>query len=341
MAKEIAWHPGIDDRRSDNNDLFRDSRDPLLGKSVLGALAVDVGLLDNVEMRGRIRPEESVVFYQMLRAAASVKAATLVRIAKDNLPVVQEEWRSRIEADRPQRDIPLAREVLRRGDDGAYSAALLFNNPQPQIGRLFTFDGVARRAVRVEAGSAANRGGTSRIAKHHGISHYYELEVFTEDSQNYPLIICVADLPEELPTGADIRVPVRVAGFFFKNWLYNTRGRPLGDETNDKELEGSHAQFAPLIIGRAPIVLATQQNGSSAGRFVLGGLFLLALASIWAAAAWSARDNRRFRERTPSAKFEPPPGQSLNDLNLSGPDVPISNGAAGVQASGAESPTDA
>jgi hypothetical protein len=318
LAKEIAWHPGVAEKRSDNDDLFRDSRDSLLGKSVLGALAMDVGLLDNVESRGRIRAEENLAFYQMMRAATLVKPNTLVRIAKDNLPAIQREWEDRAQVKHSEQDQALAREVVRRATTGSYSAALLFNDPKPQIGRLFTFDGVARRAVRVEAGSAASGdGGPGRAANHYGIPHYYELEVFTDDSQNYPLIFCVADLPPDFPTGANIHVPVRVAGFFFKNWLYSTRGRNQADETSDGKPVGPQAQFAPLLLGRSPIVLQPAQPASAhVGRFVLGGLFLLALAGVWIAAVWFARDDRRFRQRTLAAGFELPPGQSLNDLNV-------------------------
>jgi hypothetical protein len=43
---------------------------------------------------------------------------------------------------------------------------------------------------------------------------------------------------------------------------------------------------------------------------------VLALLGIWAAAWWFARGDRRFRERTTAANFSPPPGQSLDALNV-------------------------
>ena len=48
------------------------------------------------------------------------------------------------------------------------------------------------------------------------------MEVFTEDSQNRPLVFCVRELPPGMPTGGDLREPIRVAGFFFKSWRYRT-----------------------------------------------------------------------------------------------------------------------
>jgi hypothetical protein len=121
----------------------------------------------------------------------------------------------------------------------------------------------------------------------------------------------VRELPPGFPTGGTIHVPVRIAGFFFKDWLYHTRGAA----------NGGNAQYAPLLIGRAPLVLATDQ-GRGAAQFALGGMFVVALAGVWALVAWYARGDRRFQERI-SASFSPPPGQSLNDLNLSAADQPM------------------
>ncbi len=338
LAKEIAWYPGVPATQTSIDDLFQDSRDPLFGKSMLGTGMMDVGLLDQIEVRGRIRPQERDVFYKVLHVAGNIEPSTLVRIANDNLPTVKQEWNAQTQDDGPARRKALAREVVRRADEGRYSVALLFNDPKQQIGRLFVFDGIARRAVRVEVGSESDGGGSSDIAERYNIDHYYELEVFTDDSQNYPLVFCVSELPENFPLGADIHIPVRVAGFFFKNWLYHTRGGQQGDEMADSKSTGPRAQFAPLLIGRAPIVLAAAQPVGHAGRFVLGGLFVLALVGIWAAAAWFARGDRRFRERTPAASFSLPPGKSLNELNLPTADVPMSIQVSGVRCQVSERP---
>jgi hypothetical protein len=199
---------------------------------------------------------------------------------------------------------------------------MLFNDPQPQIGRLIVFDGVARRATRVEVGQNP-AGGSMDVSHRYAMDHYYELEVFTDDSQNFPVIFCVRDLPAGFPIGADIRVPVRVAGFFFKNWLYTTRGRSVTSDGTGDGPAGPRAQYAPLLIGRAPIVLKTEHAGPPIGRFVLGGLFVLGLVAIWATAIWFARDDRHFRQRTPAANFALPPGESLNDLNVMAVDKPM------------------
>lgn len=323
LAKEIAWFPGAPQKEIAIEDLFRDSRDPLLGKSLLGAGSMDVGLLDQVESRGRIRPQERDVFYNMLYAVGHMPPATLVRIAKDNLTIVKEFWEKQSQEQGPARRRLLASEVVRSADEGRYSVAMLFNDPEPQIGRLFVFDGVARRAVRVEVGGATESGMSNGVVDRFGFDHYYELEVFTNDSQNYPLIFCVRELPEGFPVGADIHVPVRAAGFFFKNWLYSTRGSRPQDGTNGGKTSGSRAQFAPLLIGPSPIMLPAVQPAGHTGRYVLGGLFVLGLIGIGIAAVQFARGDRHFRVKTPAASFSLPPGQSLNDLNLPTAEVPM------------------
>jgi hypothetical protein len=324
LATELAWHPGLELWSQPNSfdDLFRDARDPLLGKSMLGALRVDVGQFDLVESRGRIRPQERDLFYHVLSAVGHLKPSTLVRIANENLPIVKQHWQTHSEHKLRPLQKQLAREVVRRAEQGRYSAALLFNDPQPQIGRLFVFEGIARRAVRVEVSPESKDGGAT-VYYPYGFDHYYELEVFTDDSQNYPLVFCVRELPAGFPTGGELHVPVRVAGFFFKDWLYRTRGGGQGRDAAQTAGGGERAQYAPLLIGPAPIVLATPQDGAAGGRYVLGGLFLLALAGILATAVWFARDERRFRRRTPAAEFSLPPGQSLNELNLPVPEVPM------------------
>jgi hypothetical protein len=318
LAKEVAWYPGKPAESNeelfqpDVSELFGEKPDPLLGKSILGSLGMDVGQLDLVQSRGRIRPEEREAFYQILGAVAKTNPHTLADLAKTNLIGVHEFWKSRLISEQDNSRRALAREAANRAAHGQYSAAALFNDPQSQIGQLVVVDGAARRVVRVEVGAAADGDSQSDIARRFGLDHYYEIEVFTDDSQNYPLVFCVRELPEGFPTGDSLHVPVRVAGFFFKDWLYRTRGGGEGDKPADLD---DPAQYAPLLIGSAPLVIA-EEKGGGAGRWIGGGLFLLALGAIWATAAWFARGDRQFRERTQAASYSLPIGESLNDLHV-------------------------
>ncbi len=320
LAKEIAWHPG----KQANDDsplgpgvgeLFHGKADKSFGKALLGSIGMDVGLLDMIQSRGPIRVEERDAFYKMLQSVGEVGEQQLVQFAQQNLPAVRHDWELQGQAATTRPRHLLAIEAVRRAAAGRYSVAPLFNDAERQIGRLFVFDGSARRAVRVETGSQAE-GDRGEIASRFGIDHYYELEVFTDDSQNYPLVFCVRELPEGFPVGDSIHEPVRVAGFFFKDWLYGTRGG--GEDRNAAHTTGDadRARFAPLLIGRAPIVLEPEQGGAGVAQYVAGAVFVMALAGVWAAAVIYARGDRRFRQRTLAERFSIPAGQSLNDINL-------------------------
>ncbi len=322
LAKEVAWHPSKSLEPDaelfgpDIVELFGKKGDPRFGISVLGNLGVDVGLLDGIQGRGRIRAEEREIFYQMMRAVGQFAPSVYVDIAQATLPAVRKHWEQALTVEIDAKRRALAKVAASRAAEGRYSVAPLFNEPESQIGRLIVVDGRARRIVRVELGEKLG-GGQNDVARRFGINHYYEMEVFTDDSQNYPLIFCVRKIPDDFPKGGMIDVPVRVAGFFFKDWLYRTR-RSGNEEVADETPGGAgRAQYAPLLIGNEPVVLAAPRRGRAGiGRIIAGSLFLLALGGIWAAAAWFARDDRRFRERTPAANFSLPPGQSLNELNV-------------------------
>jgi hypothetical protein len=320
VAKRIAWHP-------------QTAREPVvsLGMSILGSLGMDVGLLDQVRSHGRLRTRDAAeaarfndqreAFYQMLNAAGKIGANQLIRFANSNLETIRGEWEREMTEARDANRRALAREVVERAKAGRYSVAPLFNDAARQIGQLIVVDGAARRVVRVDIGSGGGGGAPSDVARRFNIDHYYEMQVFSDDSQNYPLVFCVRELPAGLPVGDDLHVPVRIAGFFFKDWLYATRGtRDLDSGALDPR--NGKQQHAPLLVGRAPVLLKFEE-GRGTAQLVGGGLFLLALGVIWAAAWWFSRGDRRFAERRREAALSLPTGESLNDLNLPAADEPI------------------
>jgi hypothetical protein len=311
VAKRVTWHPTT-------------PREPAvsLGMSVLGSLGMDVGLLDQIRSHGPLHRGDTAAFYEMLGAAGRIGANQLIRFANGNLDVVRRQWEQEASTASDEMRRELGNEVVRLANEGRYSFALLYNDAKRQIGQLVVFDGTARRVVRIDVGSRDEDGAPSAVARRFGIDHYYELHVFTDDSQNYPLVCCMRELPTGLPTGDDLHVPVRVAGFFFKDWLYTTRGtRDL--DTGELDLQNGKRQHAPLLVGRAPVLLQLEEK-SGAGQLVGGGLFLLALGGIWAAAWWLSRQDRRVAERRRTAVHSLPPGQSLNDLTIPPADEPVS-----------------
>ncbi len=295
------------------DQLVGEAPDETLGNAVLSNLGMDVKLLDEVKSRGPLRGEDREAFYQMLKAVGQIGSHQLARFAQQNLPAVRDEWQRRLASADSEPRRSMFQEALRHAAKGRYSVTPLFNDAQHQQGRLFVFDGTARRVVRVEVGSQSD-GGPNDIARRFGFDHYYEMEVFTADSQNHPLSFCVRELPDGFPIGDSLYEPVRVAGFFFKDWLFRTR-----------DSAGDDIQYAPLLIGRAPLRLPPEQSGSSLSRYVGVGLFVLGLAGIWIAAVVYARSDRQFRRRTAVADWSLPTGQSLNDLNLAAADRPVNS----------------
>ncbi len=127
--------------------------------------------------------------------------------------------------------------------------------------------GEALRAVRVRVDDPD-------VVRRFGIRQYYEIEVVTPDSQNNPLVVCVAELPEGLPLGDKIHESVRVAGFFLKSWAYNTAKGAVANMTRNLAIDhapegvfvrrwipefGTAACPRPIVDERAPSARAQQR----------------------------------------------------------------------------------
>ncbi|MHC4180017.1 MAG: hypothetical protein ACYSWU_21140, partial [Planctomycetota bacterium] len=273
----------------------------------LGKLGMDVGLLDSVVDRtalGRPRhldqPQEVLragrereAFYALLAAAGRAKPGQLLREAGRQLQ---------------QGDGELVR-TDQHGDQ-YFSVEPLFLDAPNQHGRLVSLSGRARRVVRIDVEDAD-------IVDHFRIDHYYEISLFTDDSQNNPLIFCVRELPPGMPTGdgPEYGERVRVAGFFFKLWSY-----PIPDSDLLPEIQrgrGTPRQPAPLLIGRRPVWYPQEPAATShVAEAVAAGLFVLALFGVWIALWRSGRSDRRFHDQTVAKAHAVDPGVSLNEIGL-------------------------
>ena len=181
----------------------------------------------------------------------------------------------------------LADKELEEQGKKRFSVVPLFNDPAGQRGRLVSLSGNARRVVEVRVQD-------SGIAERFGINHYYEIYLFTNDSQSNPLVFCVRELPEGMPTGSDPQYSqqVEVAGFFLQTWRYRPE---LADELGG---DPNKLQLAPLLIGREP---RWMRPDAAAGKTpwygpATGMLFIAVLALIWLAIWRSARKDRRFKQ---------------------------------------------
>ena len=200
----------------------------------------------------------------------------------------------------------------------------MFNDAENQAGRLISLDGVARRAVRINVGTSSDNS-ASDASQLFGFDHYYELDVFTDDSQNRPVVFCVRELPVGFPTGAGLKVPVRVAGFFFKSWHYRTQGVP-GNSSDEQPTDANRGLISPLLIGRAPIAIEAESSKAPLATPLAIGLFLLAFAAVWGLVWWYSHEDRQFRRRMIDPVYSLPNGESLNGANaaLSGDGRPKS-----------------
>lgn len=238
-------------------------------RTMLGDLEMDVGLFDELSSEPVLAAEDRECFYQLLAAAGRTGPRQLSRAV-------------------PQ-------------DERNASVAPLFNQPDSQRGRLVELTGTARQALlrRVE---------DPDIVARFGIDHYYEVEIFTPDSQDNPLVFCVRDLPTGFPVGARITEPVRVAGFFFKRWGYRT-------SPADPKSGKPRRQLAPLLIGREPIWIEPPQVDQRFANGVFLVLFVVLTGVLWLIVSHLSRGDAKFHKQL-KRRFGPAPPESLNEIGL-------------------------
>ena len=213
--------------------------------AALRQLGMDMQLLDSIENRRPLLASERDCFYALFAAAGRAKPYELETAALSD---------------------------LKRTERIQFDVAPLFNSPASQAGRLVTIEGDARRAIEIRVDN-------SEIVRRFNIRRYYEIAIFTDDSQGNPLICCVLEAPKEMPLGEDIFAQVRVAGFFMKSWAY-----PRGDVNS----ADAKQQLAPLILGREARLLtpAASIADSAVNVLVVGGVLIAIAGILWA--AWRA-----------------------------------------------------
>lgn len=271
------------------------------GMSVLGIMGQDVAMLDGVVHRSPLERSETAAFYRLLAGISGSTANELVNWANRHAPRHRDTWSDALESTDPKQRA-LAREVIRMADKDQYSVAPFFNEPHKHVGQLAVFDGVLRRAIRIEMADDLDAAAA-------GLDHYYELALFTDDSQNNPLMFCVLDVPPDMPLGDDIRQPVRLAGFFFKNWRYSSR---RADEGNREQY-----RFAPMFIGRAALRIVPAPAEPIWG-WIVGLGFIALVLLIWYAGWRRSRADRTFADSTLARIKQTTEPVDLNETSLTG-----------------------
>lgn len=179
----------------------------------------------------------------------------------------------------------LADEALTPTSGPATAVAPLFNEPAKERGKQVVIEGNARRAVKINLADET-------LVERFGLDHYFELEVFTDDSQGSPLVACVRRLPADFPLGDAIYERVRVGGFFFKVWAYELN--LPGEQPPAANPAKKRYQLAPLILGksvrrlpRPSVMTATGAGAISAALFA---------AALLIACLWLWRQHREDRK---------------------------------------------
>lgn len=276
--------------------------------TLLGKLGMDYGLFEDVEDRRSLTRRERDAFYRMLMVAGYTNPTQLMRRATQ-------------------------RAIEETGQKDS-SVVPLFNEAPQQRGELFVLQGTARRVVKIRVEDP-------EIVERFGIDHYYEMAIYTDDSQGNPIFFCVRHLPEGMPTGDDPRFGefVRVAGFFFKTWGY----RPIagGPEVDDEGNRVVRRQLAPLLIGNQPVWYpAPKAERNPWIGAIAGGLFVLALVGIWIGVWRYSRSDKKFHEQTIVKTLQLDQEVRLDELGLEANDGPDFSGLAAADSDASAAPKD-
>ena len=297
-APRIAWLP---DRL---NKVAGITRHHLL----LADMGVDVGLFSHItrQTRHEFTGDERECFYQLLAAVSRTQS----NILKTKQPL-------ELEIPKLLRDTAKAK------------------------GQLFTLEGTARRITRIIVDDPDIQDRFKADIDGDGqadlLDHYYQIDMFVslkgksvqikKDASDknapvfsnvYPVNVCVRTLPAELvkmneelvagkPNQDLLRATVRLQGFFFKTWSYQTLYASSKDEDG--------FQTSPIFIASEPEVISTEITRSPYIGALVATVFTIALIACWFFIWKSSRGDRHFKETTLKPSLEATALESLAQLN--------------------------
>ena len=247
---------------------------------LLGAMGFDVGQLARVEDSKRFTAYDRECFYQLL----NIIPRTADAIAAGTTQVV-----------------PRSIDVTE-----------LLPTPARFRGRYCRINGTARRALRVQVTDPD-------VVQRFGISHYYEVEVFTNPAMTvrfvnraggddklfhrYPVVACFRELPDWLPRGETINAEVEFDGIFVKNWAYRSEymsgNQGMSDNAPSRPGNGGSAsryrQVSPLFVGARLRPNSATGTPVVAWDWGLPAVFLLLIAGVAGYLWYQERSDDRFR----------------------------------------------
>ena len=287
VASRVAWYP----------------------PTRLGNLGFDAGLFDD------LRPEEPAGRQEGAADRPGRRTLADLRLTGRNRECFYQ-MLAAVGRAQPGQLIGEAAEELRRTGKDRFSVVSLFNRPLELQGRLVVLSGTARQVIPIRVSA-------EDVVSRFGIDHYYQVFLFTDDSQSNPLVFCLRELPKGMPVGegAQYGEYVTVAGFFFNTWAY--RNRRSGETSAAQE----EWQLAPLLIGR-DLQWHPQRKPASNPYLgaIAGALFVVALFGVWLALWRHSRGDRQFHDTTIARQFALDSGISLDKIGLDADGTPDFSG---------------
>jgi hypothetical protein len=134
-----------------------------------------------------------------------------------------------------------ARQISEQKGTPQNSVAELFNDPAKTRGQPVWLHGIAKQVLPTLVED-------EEVKFLFGIKKYYQIYLYTKESQGNPLVVCVVSLPAGMPVGAtpDYAEKITVAAIPYKLWIYETSAKLEGGS-------GYKPNYAPLLIGKTPI----------------------------------------------------------------------------------------
>ena len=195
----------------------------------------------------------------------------------------------------------------------------LLRSPQQHHGDYLDVKGTVRRITRIEIPD-------KDVQLRFGIQHYYQMDLFMplgdqtiqiklnpNDEQGlkftnqFPLVACVQQLPPHLASaqrqleegtyaGSMLNEAIRLRGFFFKIWGYQSSFSSTDDTPR--------RQLSPMILAFEPEVVDLETGQDGPLGLVLSVLFAAVLLGIW---LFTWRSGRRSRDVLKARREREPP----------------------------------